>query len=74
MKTKTIITAILMSGMVVGAATFESIPFNTPTYSDDDPLGVGILTNTANKVVEVEVTASNAVEAAATAQATADSA
>lgn len=53
------------------AATFESIPFNTPTYSEEDPLGVNAIVNTSNKVVEVEATASNAVEAAANAQSTA---
>ena len=56
------------------AATFESIPFNTPTYSDGDPLGVNAIVNISNKVVEVEATASSAVEAAANAQSTADTA
>lgn len=50
------------------AATFESIPFDTPTYSESDPLGVGIITNTANKVVEVEATANSAATAASNAQ------
>ena len=68
MNTKTIIATILMAGMVAGAATFERIPFNAPTYSEDDPLGVGLMTNTANKVVEVEATANNAATAASTAQ------
>lgn len=68
MNTKTIIATILMTGMVAGAATFDSIPFDTQTYSVDDPLGVGIITNTANKVVEVEATANSAATAASTAQ------
>ena len=33
------------------ATTFERIPFNAPTYSDGDPLGVNAIVNTSNKVM-----------------------
>ena len=76
MKKTTIMTTLATVAILATsfAATFESIPFNTPTYSDGDPLGVNAIVNTSNKVVEVEATASNAVEAATTAQYTADAA
>lgn len=51
--TTTIFAAIAMLTMSF-ASTFENIPLNTPTFSNDDPLGVGLMTNISNKVVEIE--------------------
>ena len=44
MKKLITITAMATSMLAIGAGTFESIPFNQPTYSDADPLGVTAIT------------------------------
>jgi hypothetical protein len=46
MKKLITITAMATTMLAIGAGTFESIPFNQPTYSDDDPLGVQAIQNT----------------------------
>ena len=56
MKTRTMTTIAMAIAMLtmLFASTFENIPFNTPTFSNDDPLGIGLMTNISNKVVEIE--------------------
>lgn len=39
------ITAMATTMLAIGAGTFESIPFNQPTYSPSDPLGVQAIQN-----------------------------
>ena len=78
---KTMTMATIATALVVGAGTFDSIKFNTETYSEDDPLGRAAITN-LNRVVEVVQTnldetktlAIQGTNDAAQAQATANSA
>ena len=55
MKKLITITAMATSMLAIGAGTFESIPFNQPTFSEADPLGVTAITtakNTADQAKE----------------------
>ena len=47
-------SAMLIVGSVLEAGTFDSIPFNTPTYSDADPLGVAAIQSTDAKATAIE--------------------
>lgn len=74
MKKLITLTAMATSMLAIGAGTFESIPFNLPTYSENDPLGAKAITNvtqTITVVQEIVTTVSNKAE---TAQSTADTA
>ena len=74
MKKLITITAMATTMLAIGAGTFESIPFNLPTYSENDPLGAKAITNvtqTITVVQEIVTTVSNKAESA---QSTADTA
>ena len=63
--TKTTIVALAtMAISMAHAATFETIPFNQPTYSDEDPLGVAAITNVERRAETAYNEATNAVEVA----------
>ena len=55
---------MLVVGSAFSAGTFESIPFNTPTYSADDPLGVTAIQEADTKASNAATAASNAATAA----------
>ena len=60
----TTIATMLMASAMLGAGTFESIPFNQPTFSDDDPLGVSAITTAQNTATEAKSTATEAKQKA----------
>ena len=58
--------ATMVVGCAVAAfsATFDSIPFDTPTFSDGDPLGVAAITNATKVAQDAQAGASEAYVAA----------
>ena len=64
MKKLITITAMATTMLAIGAGTFESIPFNQPTFSDADPLGVTAITTAQSTAIEAKTTATEAKEKA----------
>jgi len=66
MNMKKLITLAAMATTVlaIGAGTFESIPFNQPTFSDADPLGVTAITTAQSTAAEAKTTATEAKQKA----------
>lgn len=64
MKKLITITAMATTMLAVGAGTFESIPFNQPTFSDTDPLGVTAITTAQTTATEAKTTATEAKQKA----------
>jgi hypothetical protein len=54
MKKLITITAMATTMLAIGAGTFESIPFNLPTYSEEDPLGAKAITNVTQTIVVIQ--------------------
>ena len=74
MKKLITITAMATTILAIGAGTFESIPFNLPTYSEEDPLGAKAITNVTQTIVVIQENVTTASNAAAAAQTAAESA
>ena len=80
MKKLITLTAMATTMLAIGANTFESIPFNQETYSEDDPLGVqainnaetglttlaGVVTTVSNNVNDLEAAIPGKVKAVLT--------
>lgn len=64
MKKLITITAMATTVLAIGAGTFESIPFNQPTFSDSDPLGVTAITTAQTTATEAKTTATEAKQKA----------
>lgn len=64
MKKLITITAMATTMLAIGAGTFESIPFNQPTFSDADPLGVTAITTAQTTATEAKTTATEAKQKA----------
>ena len=64
MKKLITLTAMATTMLAIGAGTFESIPFNQPTFSDVDPLGVTAITTAQSTATEAKTTATEAKEKA----------
>lgn len=64
MKKLITITAMATTMLAIGAGTFESIPFNQPTFSDTDPLGVTAITTAQTTATEAKTTATEAKQKA----------
>ena len=58
------LAAVATTMLAIGAGTFESIPFNQPTFSDADPLGVTAITTAQTTATEAKTTATEAKEKA----------
>jgi hypothetical protein len=64
MKKLITLTAMATTMLAIGAGTFESIPFNQPTFSDADPLGVTAITTAQTTATEAKTTATEAKQKA----------
>lgn len=74
MKKLITLTAMATTMIAIGAGTFESIPFNLPTYSEEDPLGAKAITNVTQTIVVIQENVTTASNAAAAAQTAAEAA
>ena len=64
MKKLITLTAMATTMLAIGAGTFESIPFNQPTFSEADPLGVTAITTAQSTATEAKTTATEAKQKA----------
>ena len=74
MKKLITLTAMATTMLAIGAGTFESIPFDLPTYSENDPLGAKAITNVTQTITVVQEIVSTVSNKAEEAQSTATSA
>ena len=54
--------AATINGQEVQVMNFQRIPLNTPTYSNEDPLGVAAISNAAEKAEEAYTEAAKKYE------------
>lgn len=64
MKKLITLAAMATTMIAIGANTFESIPFNQPTFSEADPLGVTAITTAQSTAAEAKTTATEAKQKA----------
>lgn len=66
MKKLITLAALATTMLAIGANTFESIPFNQATYSEDDPLGVQAIKDNATSITTLDESIPNKVKAVLT--------